>query len=76
MEPIFEHPVFNSAREKLKRVIRQLEKSQERLENSLYTCFQCGGNNIFSVTKQVSSGDEGTSVFNECRDCHDKWRDG
>ena len=76
MDPIFEHPVFDSAREKLKRGIRQLEKSQERLENSLYTCFQCGGNNIFSVTKQVSSGDEGTSVFNECRDYHNKWRDG
>ena len=75
MDPIFEHPVFDSAREKMKRFIRQLEKPQETFENSLYTCFKCGSNNIFSITKQVTSADEGTSVFNECRDCHNKWRD-
>ena len=40
MDPIFEHPVFDSAREKMKRFIRQLEKSQEALENLLYTCFK------------------------------------
>ena len=28
MDPIFEHPVFESAREKMKGFIRQLEKSQ------------------------------------------------
>ena len=75
MIPIFEHPVFDSAREKVKRVMRQLEKSQEALENPLYTCFKCGRNNIFSVAKQVRSADEGTSVFNECRDCHNEWMD-
>ena len=32
MDPIFEHPVFNSAREKLKRFIIQLKKSQEALK--------------------------------------------
>ena len=47
MDPIFEHPVFDSARDKMKRFIRQLEKSQEAFENSLYTCFKCGSNNIF-----------------------------
>ena len=76
MNPIFEHPVFDSARERMKRFIGQLEKSQEALENSLYACFKCGSNNVFSVEKQVRSADEETSVFNECRDCHDKWRDG
>ena len=35
MDPIFEHPVFDSPREKMKRFIRQLEKSQEAFENSL-----------------------------------------
>ena len=34
MDPIFEHRVFDLAREKMKRFIRQLEKSQEALENS------------------------------------------
>ena len=27
MDPIFEHPVFDSARNKVKRVMRQLEKA-------------------------------------------------
>ena len=76
MDPIFEHPVFHSAREKMKRFIRQLEKSRETFENSMYICFKCSSNNIFFVAKQARSADEGTSVFNECRDYHNKWRDG
>ena len=76
MDPIFEDPAFDLAREKIRRFIRQPEKSQETFENSLYTCFKCGSNNAFSIAKQVRSADEGTSVFNECRDCHSKWRDG
>ena len=76
MDPIFEHPVFKSAREKMKGFIRQLEKSQQDFENSLYTYFKCGSNNVFSITKQVRSADEGKSVpMKECRDCHNKWRD-
>ena len=63
-------------RETMKDFIRHLQKSQEPIENSLYTCFKCGSDNIFSIEKQVRSADEGTSVFNECRDCHNKWRDG
>ena len=76
MDPIFEYPVFDSARENMKRFIRQLEKSQEAHENWLYTCFKCGSSNVFSIAKQVRSAGEGTSVFNECPDCHNKWRDG
>ena len=75
MDPIFEHPVFDLSKEKIKRVIRQLKKPQETFENSLYTCFKCGSNNVFSIPKQVRSADEGTPVFNQCRDCHNKWRD-
>ena len=41
MDPIFEHPDFDSASEGVKRVIKQFEKPQEALENSLYTCFKC-----------------------------------
>ena len=76
MDPIFEHSVFDSARGKVNRVIRQLKKSQEAVENSLYTCFRYGGNNVFSIAKQVRSADEGTSAFNECCQCRNKWRDG
>ena len=49
MNPVFENLVFDSVREKMKRFIRRLEKSQEALENSLYTCFKYGSNNVFSV---------------------------
>ena len=76
MDPVFKHPIFDSTREKVKRVMEQLEKSQENLENSLYTCFKYGSNKVFSMVKQVRSADEGTSVFNECRERHNKWRDG
>ena len=76
IDPIFEHPVFDSTRERVKCVIKQYEKPQEALEKSLYTCFKCGSSNIFSIAKQVRSADEGTSGFNKCRDCHNKWRYG
>ena len=75
MDPVFEHSVFDSVREKVKRVIRQLEKPQEALENSLYTCFKCRSNKIFSIAKQVRAADEGMTVFNECRDCNNNWSD-
>ena len=77
MDPIFEHPVFDSARGKVKCVIKQLEKPQETFEDSLYTCFRCESNKIFSIAKQVRSADEGTGtyVFNKCFDCYSKWRD-
>ena len=76
MDPIFEHPIFNLAREKMKRAMEQLEKPWQAFSNSLYTCFKCGSNNVFSVAKQVRSANEGTSVFNECHNCRNKWRDG
>ena len=75
MDPIFEHLAFDSDKEKLESVIIQLEKLQEALENSLYTCFQCGRNKIFSIAKHVRPADEGTTISNECRDCHKKWRE-
>ena len=63
MDPTFEHSVFDSTREKVKSVISQLEKPQEALENSLYTCFKCGSNKISSIAKQVRPDDEGMTVF-------------
>ena len=75
MDPIFEHPVFHSPREKVKHAMRQLEKPQEVRQNLLYTCFIYGSIKIFSIAKQVRSADEGMTVFNEGRDCHSKWRD-
>ena len=54
MDPIFEHPVFDSAREKVKRAIRQLEKPPAAPENLLYTCFKCGSNKIFPSQNRLS----------------------
>ena len=76
MDPIFFFFFFDSARKRVKCVIRQLENPKETLENLLYTYLKCWSNNSFSVAKQVRSTDEGTSVFNEYCDCHNKWRDG
>ena len=73
MDPIFEHPIFDSAREKMKYFTRQLEKLQEKFETC---CTLVSSDNVFSIAKQVRSADEGTSVFSKCRDCHNKWRDG
>ena len=75
MDPIFEQPIFDSARKKVKHIKGQFEKPQEPFENSLYTCFKCERNKIFSIAKQVRSADEGMTVFNECQVCHNKYRD-
>ena len=76
MDPVYKHSIYDSAREKVTRAVEQLEKPRQAFSNSLYTCFKCGSNNVFSVARQVRSADEGTSVFNECREFHNKWRDG
>ena len=76
MDPNFEHPVFDSAKEKFQRAMEQLNKKQETFDNWLYSCFKCGSNNVLSVAKQVRPADEGTSVFNKCLLCHNKWRAG
>ena len=76
MDPVFKRPIFDSAREKVKCAIEKLEKPHQAFSNSLYTCFKCGSNNVFSVARQVRSADEGTSVFNDCREFHNKWRNG
>ena len=75
MDPIFEHLVFDSAKEKVKHVMRRLEKLPDALESSLYTFFKCGSSKLFSIAKQVRSADEGMAIFNKCQDCHNKWRD-
>ena len=70
MDPIFEYPISYSCRERVKFVARLQEKPAQTFSDSMYTCFICGSNNVFSVVKQVRSADEGKTVFNECRDCH------
>ena len=47
MHPIFEHPVFDSAREKVKRVVKLLEKPQEALEDSCTLVSNVGATRYF-----------------------------
>ena len=51
MDLIFKDPVFDSVRERVKCVIKQLKKPIETFENPLCTCFSCGSNNLFSIVK-------------------------
>ena len=73
----FDHPVFDDARARERRFFAQLSRPRAAAsEQDFYTCFKCGSKNVFSLSKQVRAGDEGTSVFNECLSCGNKWRDG
>ena len=47
IDPVFENLVFDSAREKMKRMIRHLEELQESLENSVYTVSNVGATRYF-----------------------------
>ena len=74
MEKDFLNPVFDEAREQVKRAFEQMTSPElVSSRQSLYTCFKCGSKNIASVAKQVRSSDEGTSVFNTCKKCGNKW---
>ena len=72
----FNDPIFDRAKlrekEYFKLLLHKVKPSQQRL----YTCHKCKSTNITSVSKQVRSADESSSVFNRCGDCGNKWRDG
>lgn len=45
------------------------------VEEGILQCKECGSKKTYSYTKQVRSGDEGTSVFATCSQCGFSWRD-
>ena len=74
---VFQNPIFDSARARVAAVFELMTKpSPVSSEQLLYTCHKCGSKNVTSLAKQVRSCDEGTSVFNNCNNCGNKWRDG
>ena len=73
---VFSHPIFDSARAQVAAMFEFMMKPKILSEQSLYTCHKCGSKNVTSIDKQVRSCDEGTSVFNSCNNCGNKWRDG
>jgi len=45
------------------------------VEEGVLECGKCGSNRTISFTKQVRSSDESTSVFAQCVECGNKWRE-
>ena len=72
----FDNKVFDAARVAAKVAFELMKMHVPTSEQTLYMCHKCGSKNISSVARQVRSADEGTSVFNSCRDCGKKRRDG
>ena len=76
MDQDFFNPIFDEAREKTKKMFNMMSTPIISHQQSLYSCHKCGSQDILSLSKQVRSCDEGTSVFNRCNKCQNKWRDG
>lgn len=61
--------------------LQEIEETDEFLSNDLSVeegalqCPKCKSQKTFSYTKQVRSADEGTSVFAQCYNCSNKWRE-
>lgn len=45
------------------------------VDEGALSCPRCKSNRTFSYTKQVRAADEGTSVFAQCYQCKNKWRE-
>jgi DNA-directed RNA polymerase subunit M/transcription elongation factor TFIIS len=68
------HPVFAEAAEAYQEQNDFIEHPFEVVEG-IQTCRKCGSSRVFAYNKQCRSGDEGTSVFCECTQCHCKWQE-
>ena len=68
------HPVFEDAASAYQEQNDFIEHPFEVVEG-IQTCRKCGSSRVFSYNKQCRSGDEGTSVFCECTNCHSKWQE-
>ena len=72
MDPSFKHPVFDSAREKMKHFIRQLEKSRETLKTRCTLVSNVGGTMYFPLQnrsgllmrKRLCSASAETAIIN------------
>ena len=72
MDPSFKHPVFDSAREKMKHFIRQLEKSRETLKTRCTLVSNVGAKMYFPLQnrsgllmrKRLYSASAETAIIN------------
>lgn len=43
--------------------------------NTTIPCIKCGRKNVYTISKQIRSGDEGTTNFYTCLTCNHTWSD-
>lgn len=70
----FMNPVFDTHIERESSIDSFVSNPVDVVEGAL-TCPKCRSTRTFTYTKQVRSGDEGTSVFGVCASCTNKWRE-
>lgn len=68
----FNTPAFAKYRQEEEDYLQDVTRSIA-VEESIYTCNNCGYNRIHVVPKQISKGDEGQTVFYLCARCQHPW---
>jgi DNA-directed RNA polymerase subunit M/transcription elongation factor TFIIS len=67
------HPKFNSIREKIKEENNFIEHPVIDIAEGIIQCNKCKSFKTFSYQKQVRSSDEGFTLFVNCVDCNANW---
>lgn len=65
--------VFEDAKRKLLIEIDNIRDVQEVVDGA-YVCGDCSSSKTFSTTKQMSSGDEASTIFIVCAACGHRWK--
>lgn len=67
------HPNFDTIREKLKEENNFIENPVIDIAEGIIQCNKCKSFKTFSYQKQVRSSDEGFTLFVNCVDCNANW---
>jgi DNA-directed RNA polymerase subunit M/transcription elongation factor TFIIS len=67
------HPNFDSIREKMKEENNFIENPVIDIAEGIIQCNKCKSFKTFSYQKQVRSSDEGFTLFVNCVDCNANW---
>jgi DNA-directed RNA polymerase subunit M/transcription elongation factor TFIIS len=67
------HPRFNTIREKLNEENNFIENPVIDIAEGIIQCNKCKSFKTFSYQKQVRSSDEGFTLFVNCVDCNSNW---
>ena len=66
------NPQFDKINNRIKEQDDFIENPFE-VEEGVLECNKCGSKRVYSYSKQVRSGDEGTTVYAQCVACKSKW---